>query len=141
QALLELYAPAFYSRIGLRYVDVIRRSVLELDGVGWGELLQPWIAGALAEPGISQDVAYAVSDLLIGLSELNANVRVKHGLVLHQENQEPSYLVDADFFEESQLEPIDVFSRLDLLNRQAGLLFRWCIGERLHHAMHPRPID
>jgi uncharacterized protein (TIGR04255 family) len=141
QSLLELYAPAFYSRVGLRYVDVIRRSTLGLDGVGWGELLQPWIAGPFAEPGISPNVDNAATDLLIGLPQLGANVRVRHGLVLHQENQEPSYLIDADIFDESQVGPTDVFSKLNLLNRQAGLLFRWCIRQRLHDAMHPQPLN
>jgi uncharacterized protein (TIGR04255 family) len=140
QSLLDLYAPPFYSRIGLRYVDVIRRSVLGLDDVGWGELLQPWIAGPLAVSDISSDIAHAVSDLVIALPDLGSHVRIKHGLVVHQDSQEKSYLIDADFSTESQAGLADVSSKLNLLNRQAGLFFRWCIGERLHRAMVPQPL-
>ena len=44
-ALEELYRPSFYSRVGLRYRDLICRSKVDLSGVKWDELLQPWITG------------------------------------------------------------------------------------------------
>src|SRR5216684_5262493 len=37
--LLRIYEPSFFTRIGLRYRDVIMRSQLGLDDVPWGDLL------------------------------------------------------------------------------------------------------
>src|SRR6185436_18142522 len=46
-AMIEIYQPVFYERIGLRYKDVIVRSTLGLANHPWVELLQPHIAGEL----------------------------------------------------------------------------------------------
>jgi uncharacterized protein (TIGR04255 family) len=69
RALLEIYAPAFFSRIGLRYRDIIRRSVLGLEGVGWGELLRPHVTGALALPEVAEHVKQATQMLVVGISD------------------------------------------------------------------------
>ena len=140
EALLAIYAPSFYTRIGLRYIDLIQRSVLGLSNVGWDELLEPWIAGPFGSPVVSRDVAHAASDFLIALPETDSSLRVRHGIVRQPDSQEVCYLIDGDFFHERQTETTNVFSRLDALNRQAGLFFRWCIRDRLHEAMRPRPL-
>ena len=139
-ALLEIYAPSFYTRVGLRYIDLIRRSVLGMGHVGWDELLKPWVAGPFGSPEVSRDVAHAASDFLIALAETDSSLRVRHGIVLQPGSQEHCYLIDADFFDERRTETTNVFPRLDALNRQAGLFFRWCIRDRLHEAMRPRPL-
>ena len=140
EALLELYDPPFYTRIGLRYRDVIRRSQLELGDTSWGELLQPWIADVLGSPGVAGSVMHAAGEFLIRLSAPQSFARASHGLVLHPETQETCFLIDADFFDDRQTELFDAISRLDYFNRQAGLFFRWCIQDRLHEAMRPKPI-
>src|SRR5205085_2017184 len=43
EVLTEIYAPVFFSRIGLRYIDVIQRTRLGLPDVPWRELLQPFV--------------------------------------------------------------------------------------------------
>jgi uncharacterized protein (TIGR04255 family) len=58
EALERAYSPGVFTRLGLHYRDVIRRSLLGLSDVPWGELLQPWIAGPLgpdAESGAGSD--------------------------------------------------------------------------------------
>jgi len=139
-ALLEIYTPSFYTRVGLRYIDLIRRSVLGLDQVGWDQLLKPWVAGPFGSPEIASTVEHAASDFLIAVPEIESRLRVRHGVVLHPDSQESCYLIDADFFDERRTEITDVFPRLDALNRQAGLFFRWCIRDRLHEAMRPRQL-
>ena len=44
-ALIQVYSPAFFTRIGLRYIDVFRRSVLGLEEANWNELLKPFVLG------------------------------------------------------------------------------------------------
>jgi uncharacterized protein (TIGR04255 family) len=139
-ALQDLYAPAFFTRAGLRYRDVIRRSVLGLGQVGWAELLQPWLAGVLTSPEVAPDVEHSAGELLLRLPDGRGRVRVHHGLAADAATQEHCYVIDADFFDDQQTEPSHVLERLDFLNKHARLFFRWCIRDRLHQAMRPRPL-
>jgi uncharacterized protein (TIGR04255 family) len=139
-ALRKLYSPAFFTRIGLRYRDVIRRSVLGLEQLSWAELLQPGVAGALASPEIAADVEHSAQELVIRLPDGRSHVRVHHGLAVDDGSEEQCYVIDADFFDDQQSELPHAFERLDSLNRQARRFFRWCIKDRLHQAMRPQPL-
>jgi uncharacterized protein (TIGR04255 family) len=141
EALLELYEPPFYTRIGLRYRDVIRRSEIGLGDAGWGDLLKPWIAGPLGSQDVAAGIQHAVGEFVTRLTDPQTLARANFGLVLHPDTPETCFLIDADFFDERQTELIDAIPRLDYFNRQAGLFFRWCIQDRLHEAMRPSPLD
>jgi len=148
EVLLQHYKPSFFTRIGLRYRDVIRRSRLGLQDVPWGELLQPWISGVLGPAGVSDLVDGMQSVCLIRLPDDIGRVQLSFCLAVEQQpseaggpnNQEVVFLIDADLFTEQQTECPDVFRRLDALNRQSGLLFRWSITGRLHDALRPGPV-
>ena len=139
-ALRELYSPPFYVRIGLRYRDVIHRARLNLNDVGWKDLLNPWIAGPYVSPAIEGEIERTAHQLVIRLSDRRARVLVNHGLVQDQPPGEWSYAIDSDFFDEEPTEDADAINRLDFLNRESGRFFQWCITKRLHEAMGPRPI-
>lgn len=147
EALLASYGVPFFTRIGLHYRDVIRRSLLDLDDVPWGELLQPWISGVLGSSAVAEAVGDTQSVCLIRLPDDIGQVRVNFGLASAQWEsddgrpvQEPIFIIDADHFIDEQTEIFDVNPRLAALNRQSGLLFRWCITERLHEALRPGPV-
>ncbi len=137
QFLLKTYAPSFYLRIGLRYRDLIKRSVLKLNDVPWNELLKPPIAGVLGSE-IAPAIRQTNQQLLIDLGENNAQVRVQHGFLL--KGTEQCYLIDSDFFTSVRKETNDAIATLDYFNRQSGRLFRWCISDRLHGAMEPERL-
>jgi uncharacterized protein (TIGR04255 family) len=139
-ALEELYKPSFYERIGLRYRDVVRRSTLSINDVPWSELLQSWIIGVAGRHEVGVDVQEIAGVFLVRLPNDVGTVRVRHGIALDQESKERCYLIDADFFDESQTELSHALDKLDSLNRQSRYLFRWCITETLHRAMDPRPV-
>ena len=137
--LLEEYAPAFYTRIGLRYRDVIKKDEWGLEGTSWAELLKPHIAGELSSPGIASVIERVANDITIRLDV--GYVRLKHGFGKKGEIIEPNvYIIDADFFVEEKTEVADALGRLDYFNREAGRLFRWAIQDRLHSAMAPRTV-
>jgi uncharacterized protein (TIGR04255 family) len=138
-AVVEMYGPAFFSRSGLRYQNVIRRSVLGLDGVPWRELIQPHVAGALGgsipEAAIERITAAAQFHVDDG-----AKVVVRHGLGQTEASGEIGYVLDADFFTENRTEVTHAIERLESFNREARRLLHWCVTGRLHDAMGPRPI-
>ena len=49
---IRLYQPAYFQRVGLRYVNFISRERLGLKQVPWRELIAPAYAGILAEPDV-----------------------------------------------------------------------------------------
>jgi uncharacterized protein (TIGR04255 family) len=137
----KLYTPAVFVRIGLQYRNVIHRSKLGLTNVGWDRLLQPWIAGAFTRPEVASNIDISVSQWSIRLSNGQSRVQVLHGLSSHVLTQELCYSIDADFYDQQQTEPRHAIERLDFLNNQARLFFRWCITEELHEAMQPRTLS
>jgi uncharacterized protein (TIGR04255 family) len=134
----ETYKLATFTRVGLRYKNVICRSKLSLKDDSWRTLLRTDLLGELVNPDFEKDTRHAARELVLGLDFDDARVRVLHGFVqLQDTGDEVSYLVDADFSREKSTEKNDVRPILDRFNREAGRLFRWCIERKLHEAMGP----
>lgn len=134
QALLSEYSPIFFSRIGLRYRNIIVRSKIGLKGTPWSELLNPKLLGPLAESQIGESVNSAVQRIEIQLDD-HGQVRIVHGLVRVNDGDEVCYLIDNDFFTEQETEVESAFARLDNFNEHSRRLFRWCISESLHNRL------
>jgi len=138
--LVDTFQPAYYSRVGLRYVDVIQRSRLNLEGRPWGDLLKPHIAAEFCEPGWAADIDQSSKQISVRLPDAAGRVLIRHGLVFAQESNEPCYIFDADFFLDAQRTEIrDAANILERFHRCAGNLFRWCIQPALHAALGPQP--
>lgn len=137
-ALEEIYRPAFYTRVGLRYRDVIDRTRLGLTDVAWPELLTPAILGPLgADESVRSGVDVARGEARVALAEPpGAFVNLSHGLV--EQSGGHQYLVDADWYSNERSDAGDVLQLLDAFNRQAGDLFRWTISDRLRDALGSR---
>lgn len=139
-----IYKPSFYTRIGLRYQDLIIRSKLGIEDKNWSELIAKHIASELHETNLSSSIQTIVKSLVLRteVGQINLN----HGLVNVQEAQgsseEIAYLFDADFYTEQKIEENkDVWNILNQFNQSAGRLFRWSITDTLHNAMQPQPVE
>ena len=139
-ALVEVYSPDDFSRVGLRYVDIIRRSALNLGDVHWDELLQPYILGLLGSPGVGTYVKNFESKYEVGLSDGESMVQIITRFVGAEDNGEICYIIDSDFYNVRKTKIDSVMERLDYFNVRASRLIQWCISERLHQAMEPQPL-
>ncbi|WP_411728636.1 TIGR04255 family protein [Methyloglobulus sp.] len=140
----RIYKPSFYSRLGLRYKDLIIRSKLGFESREWSDLIAKRFASELHDEELSSSIQGIAKNLT--LKSENIQVNLNHGLVTIKEsqdsNEETAYLIDADFFSEQKIEGNEnVWNVLDQFNRSAGRLFRWSITEILHDALQPQPID
>ena len=135
-AVLEnIYRPMFFSRIGLRYIDLIERSRLGLSDVPWQQLFQSFIAAPFYSTDIEGDeIAQFRSHLGLRLDN-GTKVNIVHGLVLQPGRNEVGFVIDSDFFTDERKEIGDAIKTLDGFNRKAGDLFRWCITDRLADAL------
>ncbi len=142
EALEKEYEPAFYSRIGLRYIDIIDREELDLGDTPWSDLIEPPTIGMLGASEVSPKVQEINSVVLVELGDdlvPGGRVRVRHGL-MKLENAHDVYRVDADFFTGERSNASDVVGILDVFNKVAGNLFRWTITDTLQRALRPKPV-
>jgi uncharacterized protein (TIGR04255 family) len=136
----QIYRPASYSRLGLRYVDVIRRSILGLDAVPWADLLNPVIGGELTAPELGESIDSASSELHCKLEGDNCFLTLRSGIALAEPAKEKCFLIDCDFHTHKGTELANVTDTFNTFNRASGNLFRWAIRDRLRDALQPQPL-
>ncbi len=137
-ALVELYKPAFFSRIGLRYINAIQREALGLH-LPWSALLRRELLGEIAIPEFENNLKAANRTLVVGLSD-TSSVLLQHGLVTSGGGGEIAYSIDFDFFTDHKTEVENARETLNGFNKIVGRAFRWCISDTLHGALRPQSI-
>ena len=140
RALLDVYQPSFFTRIGLRYVDVIKRSAIGVADVPWRDLLSPTITGMLGSQVTAEEVESFESVHEIRLPDGNGRTRVIAKLGRDADTAETTFVIDSDFFDTSRTDTEHAIEKLDSLHSGAFDLIRWVITERLHEAMEPQPL-
>lgn len=135
-----------YSRLGLRYRDVLIRESLGLNDVPWSELLVPWVLGGYGADsmveadggnlGIESGIEMALNQSVLVLH--NCKVGLVTGLAQNPEGGR-GFLIDADFYAEGKngwsMDAIE--SGFKELHASAGHLFNHCITDRLRAALEP----
>lgn len=139
-AFLEIYSPEYFHRIGLRYIDIFKRSELGLEGVSWNELLQPYVLGMLATKDVGQNVEGYESKNEIKLEDGQSTVRIITKLIELSDTSEICFVIDSDFFTTIRIDIDDAIKKLDYFNTRGSRLIQWCITERLHNAMKPQTL-
>jgi uncharacterized protein (TIGR04255 family) len=145
ETLESIYRPAYYVRVGLRYVDIVRRSILGLNNVPWEDLLNPAIGGELSAPEFGESVDSAQRKLHCKLEGENRFLTLNTGIALADPTdpggvKERCFLIDADFHTHQRTENQNVTAALDSFNQASGNLFRWAIRPRLREALEPQPL-
>jgi uncharacterized protein (TIGR04255 family) len=138
-ALIGDYKPAFFTRVGLRYQNLIMRSDLGLDGVPWSQLLEPSIAGELALPNWEQHVQEFRNIIRCNLPTGGAFL-LQHGYGNRSGSSEQGYIIDFDFYNDAKTEVNDGLTAANMLNRHSGSAFRACISKTLHDKLEPHHL-
>lgn len=134
----EIYEPAFFTRIGLRYINLIEPSAINIEDVHWRNLINPEIVSFLGSPELEEtEILESVQLTKINLGQDQGQVQIRQGLASDEKDNE-GYLIDSDFFIEGEIE--DAIPNLRSFNRHAGRVFRYCISDTLHRAMEPVEI-
>ena len=140
EALTAEYSPSYFSRIGLRYTDVIRPAVVGLAGRPWRDLLSPALIGMFCSPDVADSVDRFQSVHELRLSENSGTVRITTKLV-KMPDQDDAFVIDSDYFDTSQTQLADAPVKLDSFNRQSTRFMRWAITNTLHNALEPSPLE
>lgn len=139
-AFSEVYSPTFFTRAGLRYIDLFKRSKLGLNDEAWQELLNPHILGLLGSSDISSNVIDFESKYEIGLNDKSSMVRLVSKYVKDKNDNEICYMIDCDFFNTARIKSDEVFKLLDYFNVRGSRLIQWLITDKLHNAMGPKEL-
>ena len=141
-AFIQTYHPAFFERVGLRYVNFFSRKELALEGTPFSEMFSPCYLGILAEEDVLEANASRCS--VDTEMALRGGCRVKlhagPGLVKRggQQDSEVKFVFDQDLFMPGQLEIKLSTGALQTLHSQADSIFRGAITSLVHNAMEPR---
>lgn len=138
-AFIKLYQPAYFERVGLRYLNFISRKDLELEGRPYRELIAPCWLGPLAldstnETGFSRNSVDAEFALRGGC---RAKVHAGPGNVKRGGKADPElkFVLDMDLYMPGNV-PVNLSAgALQTLHSQAYPLFRGAITDTLHDAM------
>ena len=140
-AFIQIYKPAYFERIGLRYVNFISRKALGLEGVPFSELIAPCYLGPLGEGDVAE--AAATRSTVDAELAIRGGCRVKlhagPGMVKRGgvEDKEVKFIFDQDLYMPGQI-PVNLSAgTLQTLHSQAFSIFRGAITDTLHDAMHP----
>jgi uncharacterized protein (TIGR04255 family) len=135
------YEPDCYTRVGLRYRDRITRSELNLDGVGWDELLNRELTGLLGNKQYSDSIRQNRVNIELDVPEVEeGRLRLRLGLESSDDSSEMSYIIDADLYTGRRCNAEDAIGILDHFHDTAGNFFRWAILERLRDALEPSQL-
>jgi uncharacterized protein (TIGR04255 family) len=83
-ALVEEYEPVLFSRVGLRYQNLIMRSALNLNNVPWTELLSPAALAELGHAQLSPDVQELRRETLLSLPNFEGKALVRNALTVEE---------------------------------------------------------
>lgn len=143
-AFIKVYKPAYFERVGLRYLNFFSRKELGLEGEPFSKLFSPCYLGVLAEEDVSEAAANRCSiDAELGIrGGCRVKIHAGPGLVKKngQSDQEIKFIFDQDLFMPGKVPVNMTTGALQTLHGQAYSLFRGAITDTLHQAMEPERV-
>ena len=141
---IQVYQPAFFQRVGLRYLNAISKKRLGLTDLLWDDLIRSPYLGILGEPD--------VDETKVGRSTLETELSLEDGarMKIHagpglinggKQDPEPKFILDGDFSRAGNLTADKVPDTLEVLHRYAERFFHGAILPELHEAMGPTPME
>ena len=143
-AFIKIYKPAYFERVGLRYLNFISRKNLELDNVPFRELFSPCWLGPLAEADVAEasSARCSVDTELAIRGGCRVKIHAGPGNVKRSGKPDPevNFVFDQDLYMPGNL-PVNLSAgALQTLHSQAYSIFRGAITDTLHDAMEPEII-
>jgi len=141
-AFIRIYQPAYFERVGLRYLNAFSRSKLELEGTPWRELLEPAYLGLLASEDLpEQAYTRCTQDIDAKIpGGCNLKLHVGPGLLKRGKDtsdKEVKMIFDLDVSMSGNV-PVNLSAAsMQTIHTQAGSIFRDAITDVLHDAMDP----
>ncbi|MDD3347158.1 TIGR04255 family protein [Oscillibacter sp.] len=139
---IKIYQPAYFQRVGLRYVNIISRSALGLGKTPWAELIAPAYTGPLQEPDVTEENFLSCGcDLLFKLdsscqSKIHAGPgRLQSSAPNAPQDPEMKFIFDMDLSMGGNTPCTLSAGALETLHAHATRIFEGAVSQRLRSAM------
>lgn len=143
-AFIKTYRPAYFERVGLRYLNFIDRKALGLEDTPYRELIQPCYLGPLALEEMNEKVFARCSIDTEFAIRGGCRAKLHAGpAMVKQRNQaegQQKFIFDMDLFMPGKIQVNLSAASLQTLHAQSYPLFRGAITDTLHDAMEPESI-
>lgn len=140
-AFIKIYHPAYFERVGLRYLNFFSRKELELEGTPFRELISTCYLGPMMEDDCTElNIARCTVDTeLVIRGGCRLKLHAGPGMVKKngQPDEELKFILDQDLYMPGQLAINLSTGALNTLHSQAFSIFRGAITDTLHEAMEP----
>ena len=139
---IELYQPAYFERVGLRYLNAVSRAALGLEGTPWRELITPPFLGLLSEEDVRPEtVARCTQDVEMGLDG-GCRLRVHSGPGKlrrpgRPDDPEVKWILDLDLSMPGNVPVKQSAPALQMLHMHSTPIFRAALTDTLRDAMEP----
>ena len=142
---IRVYQPAFFERIGLRFLNGISRQALGLTERRWNDLLQPQYLSILDDDEVVE------GDVVKCSVDIERRLDARCGLKLHAgpgsirrtvrgqtvQEQETRFILDLDVYASGKTQLGAAAETLQQLHEHADRVFSEAITDVLHEAMEP----
>ncbi len=142
---IPIYQPAYFERVGLRFINIFSRKTLGVEDVPFRELFQPAYLGLLGEDDVQeQSFSLAAQDVELAIpGGCRVKMHAGPGMVQNgnKKDSEVKFILDNDVFMNGKLPVAQCAPALQTIHIQADRIFAGAITERLHEAMEPTLLD
>jgi len=142
---IRIYQPAFFERIGLRYLNIFSRTALGLPEEPWRALISPAYLGPLSQEDLEEKNALkcAIDTELSLDSTCRARIHagpalIKRNLPGAVQDSEVKFIFDLDLAMSGQIDPRMAAAGLETLHAHSTPVFQGAITDRLHEALQPQ---
>ena len=138
---IRIYKPAYFERVGLRYVNFISRGDLGLPTTPFRDLIESCWLGPLADEYV-QETACGKCSIELEMAirgGCRAKVHAGPGKIVRNGKTDPEvkFIFDQDLYMPGQV-PVNLSAgALQTLHAQAWSIFRGGITDKLHEALDP----
>lgn len=143
-AFIQIYRPAYFERVGLRYLNFVSRKALDLEGTPFRALFQSPYLGLMADEEIPENACSrsTVDAELAIRGGCRVKIHAGPGLVKRNgtDDKEVRFIFDQDLFMPGKVAVNLSAGALETLHSQADSIFRGAITDILHDAMEPELI-
>lgn len=143
-AFIQIYKPAYFERVGLRYMNFFSRAKLGLEGTLFREMFNQEYLGLMCDEAIPENA--------FNRNTVDADFEVGNGcrVQLHagpglvningQQSKEVHFVLDCDYYMNGNTPVNYSAGALQTLHTKTYPLFRGAITDLLHDAMEPTDI-
>jgi len=132
------YKPSYFSRIGLRYVNIFCRTGLGMPLTkSWGDLIESHYNGVFSTTS-SEQLRTFKNVYEFNLEKDFCTVKTLSAFINKKDNGEQCLLIDNDYSMNDKTAIDNAEDILNYLNGTSTRLIRWIISDELHKAMGPQ---